>query len=86
MPYDTKIKLNAVYHYQKAIKGYYLNLETFSKLDTSDKFYFVPKKTAWGIDPAENEIWLDYKSIEEQLKTNMREKQVPLCCQQYQGT
>lgn len=84
VPYDFRTQLDPVY--QKAIKGYYLNLETFSKLDTSDKLYFLPKKTAWGIDPAENETWYDYNSIEEQLKTNMREKQAPLCWQQHQGT
>jgi hypothetical protein len=84
VPYDYKTKLDSVY--QKAIKGYYLNLETFKSHDSSDKLYFLPPKTAWGIDPAENEIWSDYKSIEEQLKTSMYEKKAPLCWQQHQGT
>lgn len=83
VPYDFNQKLEPVY--QKAIKGYYLNLETFISLHTPDKLYFLPSKTAWGIDPAENEIWNDYNTIEEQLKTSLYEKQAPLCWQKHQG-
>ncbi|WPR70545.1 DUF1853 family protein [Flavobacterium sp. NG2] len=84
VPYDFKQKLDSVY--QKAIKGYYLNLETFIRLDSPDKRYYLPSKTAWGIDPSENEIWHDFNTIKEQLRTSMQEKQAPLCWQQQQGT
>ncbi|TDD97461.1 DUF1853 family protein [Flavobacterium cellulosilyticum] len=84
VPYDFKTKLDS--DYQKAIKGYYFNFETFNNLDTSDKLYFLPPKTAWGIDPSENKIWSDYNNIKEQLKKSIHEKQAPLCWQQHQGT
>lgn len=83
VPYDFNQSLPTVY--QKAIKGYYLNLETFVSLDCSDKSYFLPSKTAWGIDPQENEIWHDYLTIKDQLAINMSEKQAPLCWQKQQG-
>ena len=83
VPYDFNPILPPVY--QKAIKGYYLNLETFISLDCADKSYFLPSKTAWGIDPQENEMWYDYHTIKDQLAVNMSEKQAPLCWQKQKG-
>lgn len=82
VPYDFKQILPKVY--LKAIKGYYLDLETFILLDSPATLYFLPSKTAWGIDPQENEIWNDYATIKDQLAINISEKQSPLCWQKVQ--
>lgn len=71
--------------YQKAIKGYYLNFEIFSKLDDSAKSYYLPSKKEWGIDPAENEIWADFSGVEKHINKDIKEKQAPLCWQKYNG-
>tara|TARA_R110000868_G_scaffold27909_2_gene105213 strand:- start:3756 stop:4553 length:798 start_codon:yes stop_codon:yes gene_type:complete len=84
VPYAFKTKLSPVY--EKAIKGYYVNLDTFLNLDNFDKSYYLPPKKEWGMDPSENEIWKDLKDIENQLYTNMHEKQSPLCWQKQQET
>lgn len=65
--------------YRNAIKGYYLNLETFSRLDHSGKFYHVPSKKEWGIEPAENDTWTDFDGVKEDIGTSIENKQALLC-------
>ena len=84
IPYGYKTKLNPVY--EKAIKGYYLNLEQFISLNNSEKLYYLPSKKEWGMDASENEIWTPFKGIENQINTSIKEKQAPLCWQKYKGT
>ncbi|HEY4619124.1 MAG TPA: DUF1853 family protein [Flavobacterium sp.] len=84
VPYEFKTKLSPAY--EKAIKGYYLNLETFISLDNSEKTYYLPSKKEWGMDASENEIWTDYKGLENKIDTSIREKQALLCWQKYKGT
>jgi hypothetical protein len=84
IPYEFKAKLAPVY--EKAIKGYYLNLETFISLHHSEKSYYLPSKKEWGMDASENEIWTDYKGVENQITTCIKEKQAPLCWQKHKGT
>lgn len=79
IPYEYKANFSPVY--QKAIKGYYLNLETFIKLDDPTKTYYIPTKKEWGMEPAENETWLGFSEIEKQICTSMQEKQAVLCWQ-----
>jgi hypothetical protein len=62
IPYDLK-QVNPVY--EKAIKGYYLNLETFISLHHSENLLFTFKKNGNGC--LENEIWTDYKGVENQI-------------------
>jgi hypothetical protein len=84
IPYECKASFSPAY--EKAIKGYYLNLEQFIELDDANKAYHLPPKKEWGIDPAENEIWADFKAIEKQLNTSIKEKQAPLCWQKHDGS
>jgi hypothetical protein len=84
IPYEFKTKLSPAY--EKAIKGYYLNFETFSSLHNLEKFYYFPSKKEWGMEASENEIWTDYQGIENQINTSMKEKQAPLCWQKYKGS
>lgn len=84
VPYQFKTKLAPVY--EKAVKGYYLNLETFIKLDNQEKLYYLPSKKEWGMEASENEIWTDYQRVKNQIKTSIEEKQAPLCWQKYNGT
>lgn len=82
-PYEHKGSLSP--EYEKAVKGYYLNLETFINLDNSEKRYFLPAKKEWGMDASENENWTGFKGVESQIRTSINEKQAPLCWQKYKG-
>lgn len=79
MPYQYKAKLPTAY--QKAIKGYYLNIELFNQLDHAQKTYHLPQKTAWGIDPAANGTWKSFEAIRELITKSMEEKRARLCWQ-----
>lgn len=84
IPYEYKANFSPVY--QKAIKGYYLNLETFIKLDNPTKTYYIPTKKEWGMEPAENETWLGFSEIKKQISNNMKEKQAVLCWQKHKNS
>jgi hypothetical protein len=77
IPYEYKANFSPVY--QKAIKGYYLNFETFSNLDNQTKNYYIPTKKEWGMEPSENKIWTDFITLEKQIKISIEEKQAVLC-------
>ena len=46
IPYEYKA--NFVSPYEKAIKGYYVNFETFQNFEHSEKKYHIPTKKKWG--------------------------------------
>lgn len=84
IPYQHKKSINPIF--QHAIKGYYLTLEKFLSIHNSSKTYYLPSKQEWGIEPSENENWANFKGIEEQLQTSIKEKQSPLCWQKNQNS
>lgn len=84
IPYEYKGSFSPIY--EKAIKGYYLNLKTFVSLDNPGKNYYIPSKNEWGMDPSENEIWTDFNGIEKHIKTCIGEKQAPLCWQKHKDS
>lgn len=84
IPYQYKADFSTVY--QKAIKGYYLNMEVFNRLDHSQKAYYLPQKNEWGIDPSENEIWINFDTINGQITKSIQEKQALLCWQKYKDS
>ena len=84
IPYEYKKSFSP--EYQKGIKGYYLDFETFTTLEHSATFYYTPTKKEWGIDPSENEIWTDLSGIIQQIKACMLEKQAPLVWQKKGST
>ncbi len=77
IPYALKENLHPTF--QKAIKGYYLNIEAFMFQNHSSKKYFIPTKKEWGIDPSENDIWLSFEDVKEEVEKSIEEKQSPLC-------
>lgn len=79
IPYGYKASFSPIY--EKAIKGYYLNIATFIGLDHSAKTYYLPSKKEWGMDPAKNETWTIFNGIEEYLNTSIKEKKATLCWQ-----
>ena len=79
IPYEYKGRFSP--SYEKAIKGYYLNFETFISLDNSAKTYYLPSKKEWGMNPSENEIWTDLNGVEKNISTSINEKQTALCWQ-----
>ena len=81
IPFEYKGKFSPAF--QNAIKGYYINFETFIKYHTEEKTYYLPPKKEWGIDPEFNKIWSDFESIKKTVEINMLEKQSPLCWQKY---
>lgn len=84
VPYDYKESFND--SYQKEIKGYYLNLATFTQLDDSDKTYYLPPKREWGMDPSKNEVWSNLNTIEADLKKINTEQRSSLCWQKHNDT
>jgi len=84
IPYEYKESFSPIY--EKAIKGYYLDLETFTNIDNSAKAYYLPSKKEWGMDPSENEIWSDFNGVEGFINTSIKEKQAPLCWQKYNNS
>jgi hypothetical protein len=84
IPYEYKKSFSP--EYQKGIKGYYLDFETFTILEHSATFYYTPTKKEWGIDPSENEIWTELSGIQQQIKACMLEKQAPLVWQKKGST
>jgi hypothetical protein len=84
IPYEYKAIFNPIY--KKAIKGYYVNMETFISHDNLAKTYYIPSKKEWGIDPSENENWTDFKGVENQINKSIVEKQALLCWQKHKET
>lgn len=79
IPYECKQYFSPAY--QKAIKGYYFNLDKFRSLHNTKKTYYIPPKKEWGINPADNDIWTDYYTVEKEISKCIGEKQSPLCWQ-----
>jgi hypothetical protein len=84
VPYQYEINFSAAY--QQAIKGYYLNLESFIGLDHSERTYYLPLKREWGIDPAENENWQDFEQIHTRVSKSIAEKRALLCWQKHKDS
>ena len=79
IPYKCETHFSS--DYQKAIKGYYLNIETFISLDHSGKSYYLPQKKEWGIDPSENKNWNTFSQVHPHINKSIADKQAPLCWQ-----
>lgn len=84
VPYDFEASLHPAF--QKVVKGHYLSFEAFSSLDHSAKSYHIPAKKEWGMPPAENETWTDFKGVEKAILKSIRERQAPLCWQRHGDT
>jgi len=84
IPYQYKSSFKP--SYENAIKGFYLNFETFIRFDHSEKKYHLPSKQEWGVDPSENEIWTDYNGVEKYINTRIKEKQASLCWQKHKDS
>jgi hypothetical protein len=84
IPYSSETHLPPAY--QKAIKGYYLNVETFLSLDHSEKTYYLPPKKEWGIDPSENENWKNLSQVDHHIHKSIAEKQALLCWQKHKDS
>jgi hypothetical protein len=84
IPYQSETHFPAAY--QKAIKGYYLDLETFIRLDHPGKAYYLPEKREWGIDPAENDNWGSFSQVYAHIGSSIAENQALLCWQKHQAS
>jgi len=84
IPFEYKERFLPIY--KKAIKGYYLDMKTFINFDHSEKFYYLPRKSEWGIAPSENKVWIDFKNIKEKITARIHEKKAPLCWQKHNET
>jgi hypothetical protein len=84
IPFEYKGNFSPVY--KNAIKGYYLNLETFISLDNCSQSYYLPSKKEWGIEPSENENWISFKGVEKYIQLCLNEKKALLCWQKSSGS
>jgi len=84
IPYGYKDKLSPVY--EQAIKGYYVDMETFLTRDHSGKSYYLPLKIEWGIDPSANDIWMAIKDVKKSIEISIKERRSLLCWQKYGDT
>jgi hypothetical protein len=84
IPYESNSSFSPAY--TQVIKGYYLNMDTFISLDDSAKSYYIPQKKEWGMDPADNETWTDFKGIEEGMRTSIGEERALLCWQKQEDS
>ena len=77
LPYDYKGSFRPAY--ANAIKGYYLSSEKLYSFDHTAKWYYLPSKLEWGIDPSQNNTWFRYNEIKQKLNESIQQKQAPLC-------
>lgn len=77
VPYNSTIKLDP--NYQKHIRGHYININSFIDSDKTNKAFYIPPKTDWGINPSENKNWSGFTSIEPIINKSMEEKHALLC-------
>lgn len=84
VPFGSKVNLSP--DYSKAIKGEYLNFKTFLGLDHAGKLYAIPDKKEWGMQPGENEVWMDSEAALRVIEASIKEKQAPLCWKKQEGS
>ena len=84
IPYECKIAFSPTF--KKAIKGCYLNLDTLINLYHSEKNYYLPSKTEWGMDASENETWAKFENVVEHIDASMKQNRSVLCWQQHKGS
>lgn len=77
VPYQMKLNLDPVY--DKYVRGYFINIDTFLTLDHTGCEYHIPEKKNWGINPSVNKIWDDLGQISHALRNCLKQKQSPLC-------
>ena len=63
------------------IKGYYLSVESFLSQDHNGKQYHIPDKREWGIEPAENGLWVSLDQVHDRIMKVKKEKHSLMCWQ-----
>jgi hypothetical protein len=84
VPYKSKLQLEP--EYQKAIKGYYLKYDLFKTIEYKDKYFYIPAKKDWGINPESNKEWYTFQEIEIHLNKAIEENQAVLCWKKNKDT
>ncbi len=79
VPYNFKHTFNP--DYSRAIKGHYLDFETFKKIHHNKNAYHAPTRKKWGMDPKHNSNWVNLEGVLEYISTSLQEKQAPLIWQ-----
>lgn len=74
-----KLKVNIDPSFETAIRGYYLDLQSWKSIDSESKFYYIPKKIEWGMDPWANDDWSHYIDLYEQIEETLSRKKSVLC-------
>lgn len=82
IPFQYQSRLPPLY--AKCVKGYYINIDIFLRLQHMGKFYYLPSKKEWGMKPSENKEWTGIKDIEKVLEKAVIEKQAYLCWEKNQ--
>lgn len=61
--------------YQKAVRGYYLNYQSFKLQNHQNKHYCTPERKQWGINPQDNTDWKTFEEIIDYITVSIEEKQ-----------
>jgi hypothetical protein len=64
--------------FQDAIRGYYLDFDTFRSLHDSASTYHLPTKTAWGMHPGDHKEWSSLSKLEQEIQTSLEEQRAVL--------
>lgn len=76
IPYEYKSNFTPTI--RNALRGYYLNIESFKGLNHLGNRYYIPSKKEWGMDPSLNNNWSDFREVEKNICASVEEKQAPM--------
>lgn len=79
IPFQYKAPMDSAF--EKAVKGYYIDLDTFLSIHTKRKTYYLPSKKEYGIEPSENLNWKDLNFVIKSIESNIQKKQAVMCWQ-----
>ncbi|MGB0850613.1 MAG: hypothetical protein ACPGTP_05170, partial [Bacteroidia bacterium] len=61
--------------YQKAIKGHYMDFESFKLKNHQNKQYCTPERKKWGMYPEENADWGSFEEVVNYITLSVSERQ-----------
>ncbi len=81
IPYQSDIQIASPMHH--AIRGFYLDLMSFTNWDHRKREYYIPIKTEWGNHPSTAQHWVSYEYIIHGIKASIQEKRSIMCWQKH---
>ena len=82
IPYEAKVELSE--EYQEAVQGYYITARQFKDKKHLGRAYCLPRKTDWGMNPADNDDWRSMEEVAPHISKSLSERQSVLCWEEHQ--